>query len=99
MSPMRMTTAFLLAIALSAPASAQITYERLLDAESEPENWLTYTGDYSSQSFISSGRVARPVHLTKEGYDNRDQIVGRFSSNSSTKPSPALSLDTPFSWM
>ena len=26
------------------PVTADLTYERLLDARSEPENWLTYYG-------------------------------------------------------
>ena len=29
-------------------ASAQVTFERLLNAEEEPHNWLTYSGTYSS---------------------------------------------------
>ena len=32
-------------------ASAQVTYERLLHADREPQNWLTYGGDYGSQRY------------------------------------------------
>ncbi|SVE52174.1 uncharacterized protein METZ01_LOCUS505028, partial [marine metagenome] len=28
---------------------AQVTYERLLTAEAEPHNWLSYSGTYKSQ--------------------------------------------------
>jgi alcohol dehydrogenase (cytochrome c) len=36
----------------SAPAVAEnVTYERLLDARSEPHNWLTYYGAYDGQRF------------------------------------------------
>ena len=31
--------------------AAQVTYERLLRADREPENWLTYSGGYSSQRY------------------------------------------------
>ena len=37
---MRLTTAALLLLAFIAPAHAQVPYERLLKAESEPQNWL-----------------------------------------------------------
>ena len=43
----------LLILILSFPASglAQVTYQRLLQAEQEPENWLTYSGTYDSHRF------------------------------------------------
>jgi alcohol dehydrogenase (cytochrome c) len=36
-------------LAASAGAQAQVTFERLLNAASEPQNWLTYSGGYASQ--------------------------------------------------
>ena len=30
------------------PLVAQVTFERLLNAEEEPQNWLTYSGNYDS---------------------------------------------------
>ena len=33
----------------SAPATANVDYERILDARSEPQNWLTYYGTYDGQ--------------------------------------------------
>ncbi|MXW69724.1 MAG: hypothetical protein F4Z61_07525, partial [Acidimicrobiia bacterium] len=36
---------------LAAPAYAQISYERILQAEDEPESWLTYNGSYMSQRY------------------------------------------------
>ena len=33
----------------SAELDAQVTYDRILAADDEPENWLTYNGNYSSQ--------------------------------------------------
>ena len=36
---------------LAAPLHAQISYERILQAEDEPESWLTYNGGYMSQRY------------------------------------------------
>ena len=36
---------------LAAPLQAQISYERILQAEDEPESWLTYNGGYMSQRY------------------------------------------------
>jgi alcohol dehydrogenase (cytochrome c) len=33
------------------PVVADVTYERILDARSEPENWLTYYGAYNGQRY------------------------------------------------
>ena len=36
---------------LSPLAHAQVTFERLLNSAKEPQNWLTYSGDYSGKRF------------------------------------------------
>ena len=36
---------------LAAPVHSQISYERILQAEAEPESWLTYNGSYMSQRY------------------------------------------------
>ena len=41
----------LLALLLSASLSAQVTYDRLLHADREPQNWLTYSGNYNGQRY------------------------------------------------
>ncbi|GHF69560.1 alcohol dehydrogenase (cytochrome c) [Amycolatopsis bartoniae] len=49
----------------TAPAvAAGVTYERILDARSEPQNWLTYYGTYDGQRYspldqINTGNVHR----------------------------------------
>src|SRR5262245_2985550 len=45
-------------------AVAQVRYERIVQAGSEPNSWLTYSGNYSSQRFsrldeINSENVAQ----------------------------------------
>ena len=46
-------TVLLVALALLVPFSvrAQVTPERLLHANDEPQNWLTYSGSYASQRY------------------------------------------------
>ena len=46
----RFAWSILLAL-LAAPLQAQISYERILQAEEEPESWLTYNGSYMSQRY------------------------------------------------
>ena len=41
----------LLFISIAALLPAQVTYDNVLHAESEPQNWLTYGGGYSSQRY------------------------------------------------
>jgi alcohol dehydrogenase (cytochrome c) len=38
-------------------ASAQVTFERLLNSGKEPQNWLTYSGDYSGRRFSSLDQI------------------------------------------
>jgi alcohol dehydrogenase (cytochrome c) len=40
-----------LALAASLALAAQVSYDRLRHAESEPGNWLTYSGNYSAQRY------------------------------------------------
>ena len=49
---------FLLAL-LAAPLHAQISYERILQAEDEPESWLTYNGSYLSQRYSRLEQIDR----------------------------------------
>ena len=35
----------------SAPAHSQVTFERLANSGKEPQNWLTYSGDYAGRRF------------------------------------------------
>ncbi|MSR19690.1 MAG: PQQ-dependent dehydrogenase, methanol/ethanol family [Gemmatimonadetes bacterium] len=37
--------------------AAQVTYERILGAATEPENWLTYNGGYSSQRYSALDEI------------------------------------------
>ena len=48
----------LLLLAVSA-AHAQVPYERLRDSNREPENWLTYSGNYASHHYSPLNQINR----------------------------------------
>jgi alcohol dehydrogenase (cytochrome c) len=48
-----------LAATLTATAQAQVTYDRLLKAQQDPANWLTYSGSYSSWRFSKLDQINR----------------------------------------
>ncbi len=59
----RLTRAAFVCALLAAPSLyADVSFERLLDAASEPQNWLTYSGTYSSQRH-SALREIRPNNV------------------------------------
>src|ERR1700720_3164618 len=41
----------------SVDARAQVTFERLLNSGKEPQNWLTYSGDYAGRRFSPLDQV------------------------------------------
>ena len=53
---MRFRQFVLLPLAVAA-LHAQVTYERLLHAAREPQNWLTYSGTYSSQRYSTLDQI------------------------------------------
>jgi alcohol dehydrogenase (cytochrome c) len=44
-------------IAASAPATAQVTAQRLLKADAEPHNWLSYSGSYNGWRYSRLGQI------------------------------------------
>jgi len=38
-------------------ASAQVTFERLVNSAKEPQNWMTYSGDYSGKRFSALDQI------------------------------------------
>jgi glucose dehydrogenase len=38
-------------------ASAQVTFERIVNSAKEPQNWLTYSGDYAGHRFSGLDQV------------------------------------------
>ena len=53
----RRLEAFVFACAFITPALAQVTSERLVNAVKEPQNWMTYSGDYSGKRFSGLDQI------------------------------------------
>jgi alcohol dehydrogenase (cytochrome c) len=46
-------------LALSTFLSAQVPYQRILRSADQPENWLTYSGDYQSHRYSTLDQITR----------------------------------------
>jgi alcohol dehydrogenase (cytochrome c) len=55
--------ALVLVSLLPTAAAAQVPFERLLRAEEEPENWLTYSGSYKSNRHSALDQIT-PANVT-----------------------------------
>ena len=51
--------AFVALLLIAGSLRAQVTYDRMLHADHEPQNWLTYSGGYFSQRYSSLTQVNR----------------------------------------
>ena len=90
-------------ILLSGPGTAQVPYERILNAAEEPHNWLTYNGGYASQ------RYSLLDQITPDNVDDLqlqwmlpNQVFGAWQSNPivvdgvmyiTQRPNDVLALD------
>src|SRR5580692_3719497 len=54
-----MRTSLLIVILIAIACQAQVTYERLLKADAEPQNWLTYSGSYKSWRYSTLDQINR----------------------------------------
>src|SRR6202142_4703942 len=53
---MRLCSAVLI-LPLASALTAQVTFDRILNSSKEPQNWLTYSGDYSGHRFSALDQV------------------------------------------
>ena len=74
----------------TAPKTSEVTYERLLKARSEPENWMTYYGTYDGQRYstldqINTGNVKRltPVWVFQAGSSGMHSGASTYSFEAS----------------
>ncbi|MDH4065452.1 MAG: PQQ-binding-like beta-propeller repeat protein, partial [Acidobacteriota bacterium] len=69
-------------LAASYPVVAQVPYNRILRAEAEPQNWLTYNGTYNSQrhSTLSQITPANVMDLELK-WMVQNQVFGAWQSN------------------
>jgi alcohol dehydrogenase (cytochrome c) len=54
----RLFTIWLACGLLTSAAGAQVTFERLLNSGKEPQNWLTYSGDYTGRRFTPLDEIS-----------------------------------------
>lgn len=73
---------FIVGLFVSGEVGAQVPYDRIVNATGEPENWLTYNGDYMSQ------RYSRLDQITPDNVTNlelkwilQNQVFGAWQSN------------------
>ena len=61
---------------------AQVSYDRLLRAASEPRNWLIYSGTYTSQRYSRLDRIT-PANATRleHKWVLQNQVFGAWQSN------------------
>lgn len=79
---MRKTAALIVAVLVSTPLTAQVGYERILDAAAEPENWLTYNGSYSSQRHSALDQInRRNVDRLELRWQLQNQVFGAWQTN------------------
>ncbi len=68
--------------AFSMSAAAQIPYERILQADNEPESWLTYNGSYLSQRYSRLEQIDRAnVDELELRWLLQNQTFGAWQSN------------------
>ena len=61
---------------------AQVTYDRILHAGDEPQNWLTYNGTYSSQRHSGLSEItAANVGDLESKWVLQNQVFGAWQSN------------------
>lgn len=61
---------------------AQVSFERILNAADEPENWLTYNGGYMSQRYSQLDQVTPDnVDNLKLQWTLQNQVFGAWQSN------------------
>lgn len=64
------------------PATAQVTYEQLLNAADQPENWMTYNGGYMSQRYSLLDQIDRDnVGDLELKWVLQNQVFGAWQSN------------------
>lgn len=61
---------------------AQVTYERILNADAEPQNWLTYAGGYDSQRYSTLDQIT-PANVAdlEVKWLLQNQVFGAWQSN------------------
>jgi alcohol dehydrogenase (cytochrome c) len=74
-------TLLLVCCVLVGEMQAQVTFERLLNASNEPQNWLTYSGDYAGRRFSTLDQVNKTnVHSLTAKWVYQTAATGKFET-------------------
>ena len=80
--PFIFITCLIFSVVVSSFSNAQLSYERILNAQDEPQNWLTYNGGYMAQ------RHSLLDQINKNNVENlelkwvlQNQVFGAWQSN------------------
>ncbi len=61
---------------------AQVTYDRLLRAASEPQNWLTYSGTYASERYSLLRQIdSSNVKNLEQKWVLQNQVFGAWQAS------------------
>ena len=73
---------FIVGLFVSGEVGAQVPYDRIVNATGEPENWLTYNGDYMSQRYSRLDQIT-PGNVTnlELKWILQNQVFGAWQSN------------------
>ena len=73
---------FIVGLFVSGEVGAQVPYDRIVNATEEPENWLTYNGDYMSQRYSRLDQIT-PGNVTnlELKWILQNQVFGAWQSN------------------
>ena len=93
----------ILGAAIAPRLGAQVTPDRLLRAAQEPQNWLTYSGDYTSQRYTALRQVT-PLNVRdlEQKWVLQGQVLGAWQSTPlvvdgimyvTQRPNDVLALD------
>jgi hypothetical protein len=69
--PMNISTLLMVSASLIAPLSAQVTLDRILHADREPQNWLTYSGPVGLASQVDGEVRDRRAGLQRRSLYHR----------------------------
>jgi len=66
----------------SSPVSAQVTFDRLVNAAKEPQNWMTYSGDYSGKRFSGLDQInTKNVHAMVAKWVYQTAATGKLETS------------------
>jgi len=67
---------------LASPALAQVTFERIVNSQKEPQNWLTYSGDYAGRRFSTLDQInSSTVHTLTAKWVYQTGATGKIETS------------------